>query len=46
MDIPVDILSLIIRNFLFVVAWIGLGFGLAMICLHGIMHVFNNKRRD
>ena len=31
-----DILSLIIRNMLIVMAWIALGFGLAMLCLHGI----------
>ena len=31
-----DILSLIIRNMLIVMAWIALGFGLAMLGLHGI----------
>lgn len=31
-----DILSFTIRNVLVVVVWVALGFGLAMLCLHGI----------
>ena len=46
MDIYVDIFSLIIRNLLIVVVWISLGFGLAMLCLHGMTGLMRWIKRE
>jgi len=40
-----DILSLIIGNVLFIMFWIALGFGLAMLCVHGITGLFTWIKR-